>query len=380
VKSKPTAPPAAQTVSRRRVAIIGSVGVPNRYGGPEAFAESISPALLERGYEVVVTCDSSRYQDDLSREFRGVRRVFIGVNANGARSMLHDLLAFLAVFWRADFVLVLGVSGGLFFPLFRALCTLFRTRLLVNIDGVEWRRPKWSGFGKLVLYVSDALAQLCSHVIIYDNDALFEYVLRPGKSACVEYSGDHAVLHATPRAPTSVSAADVHALTICRIEPENNCHVLIEGFLNSPTPSYVFVGNWERSEYGQELRRKYASEKRLKLLDPIYDPEEVFSLRSSCVRYLHGHSVGGTNPSLAEILFFDCEIFCWDCAFNRSTASDAARYFNSAAELARLLGAPAVKRIDRSGIRGRYTTQAIVSKLLVAFDASQRRERIVGAQ
>jgi glycosyltransferase involved in cell wall biosynthesis len=358
---------------RPRVAIIGSVGIPNRYGGPEAFAESIAPALLERGYEVTVTCDPSRYRDDLSRDFRGVRRIFIDVNANGASSMLHDFLAFFAVFWRAEYVLVLGVSGGLFFPLFRMMCALARCRLLVNIDGVEWRRAKWSGFGKLVLYLSDWLAQQCAHVIIYDNDALLEYVLRPAKAACVEYIGDHAVFAHPPRDPRSVARADVHALTICRIEPENNCHVLIEGFLKSRAPSYVFLGNWQRSEYGRELVRKYANESRLKLLDPIYDPEEVYALRGACVRYLHGHSVGGTNPSLAEILYFDCAIYCWDCSFNRATAGEAASYFNGADELAALLDAPAPAPRDRARVRNRYSTKAIVSKLIDAFGVGRKR-------
>lgn len=345
---------------------MGSVGVPNRYGGPEAFAESITPALVEQGFEVAVTCDKSRYLDDLSSDFKGVRRVFIPVNANGVSSPLHDLLAFLAVVRVSDYILVLGVSGGLFFPFFRILCAMTGCRLLVNIDGVEWRRSKFSGMGKVVLYVSDWLAQRCAHVVIYDNDALLEYVLNPAKSACVEYSGDQAVLRGAARAASS-SATDVYALTICRIEPENNCDLLIEGFLKSSAPSYVFVGNWDRSEYGRALRRRYAAESRLKLLDPIYDPQEVFRLRSSCIRYLHGHSVGGTNPSLVEILFFDCEIYCWDCSFNRRTALDAARFFSSADDLAQLLDAPAAVPADRSLIRSRYTTRAIVTKLLTAF-------------
>ena len=132
-----------ESKQRRHLAIIGSVGIPNRYGGPEAFAESIAPALVAKGYEVTVTCDRSRYTDDLSEIFNGVRRIFIGIGANGATSPLHDLVAFMRVVRRAHYILVLGVSGGLFFPLFRLACVLTGSRLLVNIDGVEWRRSKF---------------------------------------------------------------------------------------------------------------------------------------------------------------------------------------------------------------------------------------------
>lgn len=354
------------TSSQEHIAIIGSVGVPNRYGGPEAFAESISPVLARRGFRVTVTCDKSRYLDDLSPDFRGVQRRFIAVSANGASSPLHDLLAFLCVVRSADHILVLGVSGGMFFPLFRLLCAIMGARLLVNIDGVEWRRAKFGWFGKTVLYCSDWLAQRCAHVVIYDNDALIDYVLYPGKSACVEYSGDHA-LQAAGSAVSAPSPAQPYALTVCRIEPENHCDLLIEGFLASSLPLYTFIGNWDRSEYGRTLRRRYAGEPRLRLLDPVYDPRELYRWRTSCSFYLHGHSVGGTNPSLVEMLFFDCDILCYDCSFNRATAGSAARFFGDARELGRLLNSTPVVPTDRAAVRQRYSTEAIVSRLLAAL-------------
>jgi glycosyltransferase involved in cell wall biosynthesis len=364
--------PVESKQQRRHIAIIGSVGVPNRYGGPEAFAESIAPALVAKGFEVTVTCDRSRYMDDLSERFKGVRRVFIGIGANGATSPLHDLVAFMRVVRRAHYILVLGVSGGLFFPVFRLACALTGSRLLVNIDGVEWRRSKFGPLGKLVLYCSDLLAQWFAHVIIYDNDALLPYVRQPPKAACVEYSGDHAVLSEPPAASDQ---AERYALTICRIEPENNCDVLIEGFLQSSFARYVFVGNWSRSEYGRELRRRYAGEPRLQLLDPVYEPRELYRLRSHCTVYLHGHSVGGTNPSLVEMLFFDCDILCWDCSFNRVTAGDAARFFTSAEHLAQLLTAGPATVANREPIRRNYTRDAIVAKLSAALEHSDVRAR-----
>jgi glycosyltransferase involved in cell wall biosynthesis len=352
---------------KKRIAVIGSAGIPNRYGGPEAFAESIAPVLAAQGFEVIVTCDRSKYPDRQGEPdvFRGVRREFIGVNANGARSILHDLLAFLRVANQADYILALGVSGGIFFPLFRLICAFSGARLLVNIDGVEWRRDKFNVIAKIVLLLSDWLAQRFAHVIIYDNDALLDYVRHPRKAACVEYIGDQALL---PKAGAPRTDAAPFALTVCRIEPENNCDIIIQGFLKSSLASYVFVGNWDRSEYGRELRRKYASEPRLKLTDAIYDPKVIFELRQNCSAYLHGHSVGGTNPSLVEILFFDCQIFCFDCSFNRATAGAAVHYFADPAQLGRCIDAERGPVPDRSAVRQKYSTQAIVDRLQAALD------------
>ncbi len=356
------------TSTERTIAIVGSAGIPNRYGGLEAFAENIAPELLKHRFKVFVTCDKGSYVDDLTPEFRGVRRVFVPIGANGATSPFHDLLAFFATF-RADYVLVLGVSGGFFFPVFRAICALTGARLLVNIDGVEWRRSKFRSLAKLVLFWSDWLAQRCAHLVIYDNEALLPYVNYPKKSVCVEYSGDQASRPRVERT-TASSAESPYALTICRVEPENNCDLLIEGFLRSSLNSYVFVGNWNRSAYGRSLRERYSKEGRLRLVDPIYEPEELFRLRSGCTFYLHGHSVGGTNPSLVEMLFFDCDILCWDCSFNRATAKDAARYFVGVDDLARLLDGGAILGVDRTEVRSRYSTDTIVAKLLGALERS----------
>lgn len=350
-----------------RIAIIGSAGIPNRYGGPEAFAESIAPVLVASGYDVTVTCERSKYPDRQGETdtFKGVRRRFLGVKANGASSILHDLFAFLRVARHHDYILALGVSGGIFFPLFRLYCAQTGARLLVNIDGVEWRRDKFNLAAKTVLLVSDWLAQRFAHVIIYDNDALLDYVRHPRKSACVEYIGDQAV---RPDDASSAVSSEPYALSICRIEPENNCEVLIEGFLKSSIPRYIFVGNWERSEYGRELRRRYGSDPRLQLADAIYDPARIFELRRHCAAYLHGHSVGGTNPSLVEILYFDCQIFCFNCTFNRATAGATVHYFADSDQLGQKIDTERGPAPDRTVVRQKYSTDAIVNRLLAALN------------
>ncbi len=294
--------------------------------------EHCGPVIAAEVESVTVTCDARLYPDR-TPQFNNMLRRFIPVRANGGMSVLHDALAFLTVWRSSTHIVVLGVSGGLWFPVFKLFCSLGGKRLAVNIDGVEWRRSKFSPIKRRLLRLFDYLAQRCADVVIYDNPALRPYVLPQALSRAVQigYSGDHVL-----RLP-SISRQSGSALTVCRIEPENNLDVLIEGALRSNLQHYTIVGNWGHSVYGQALRERYASESRLSLLDPIYDSLRLAELRESCEFYLHGHSVGGTNPSLVEMLFYDCKLLCFDVPFNRETAGTSADYFISAEALALLL-------------------------------------------
>jgi glycosyltransferase involved in cell wall biosynthesis len=351
-----------ETIVSCRAAFIGSAGVPNRYGGFEAFLEFCGPAIARRVQQVLVTCDATLYPDR-EPEFLGMRRVFIPVRANGAMSVLHDLLAFLAVFRQATHIVVLGVSGAPWFPLFRMLCALSGKRLLVNVDGVEWRRAKFSSHRRRLLRAFDALAQTFAHRVIYDNAGLRTFLLRHVRQHAIElaYSGDH-VRHLPGVLPVPSTA-----LTVCRIEPENSVDLLIEGVLRSRIAQYTVVGNWNHSNWGRELRERFRHESRLSLLDPIYDADELARLRGSCGVYLHGHSVGGTNPSLVEMLFYECRLLCLDVPFHHHTAGDCAAYFHDADSLASALDNPPQVSGDRRARRQAFTAERIADGYVAAM-------------
>lgn len=351
-----------------RVAFIGSAGIPNRYGGFESFLEHCGPCFAASTESTVVTCDAKLYQDDNSSDFKGVGRIFLRTRANGASSIFHDLLAFIRVYHFSTHIMVLGVSGGPWFPLFQLMCRLGGKRLGVNIDGVEWRRSKFSKTKQFILRVFDYMAQKFSDVVVYDNAELFEYVLSSARKRAVEigYSGDHVLrLLDVKRDPST-------ALTVCRIEPENNIDLLIKGALQANLVRYTIVGNWNNSAYGRELRASYVSESRLELLDPIYESNRLAELRESCGIYLHGHSVGGTNPSLVEMLFYDCAILCLDVGYNRATAGQGASYFMDVSTLTAAInlvidGAFGCDMLTRADIRKKYTSKAIATAYLAAM-------------
>lgn len=348
------------------ISFIGSAGIPNRYGGFESFLEHCTPAIIKHGIRVLVTCDRRIYEDR-NPSFNGVKRIFLRIPANGGWSIMHDLLAFFVTFPSSTHIIVLGVSGGIWFPLFRLLCAASGKRLLVNIDGVEWRRSKFGKAKRMLLRTFDYLAQRFAHHVIYDSEVLQGYLIpcAKEKASCIAYPGDHVI-----RTENSKRRANT-ALTICRIEPENNLALLIEGALKSNISMYTIVGNWNHSHYSRELRNQYKSQTKLNLIDPIYNPKALAQLRESCEFYLHGHSVGGTNPSLVEMLFYDCTLLCFDIDFNRHTAEDCARYFNNPESLAKLLNSQVeLNPNKRSAIRNRYTAELIASKYIKAAQSA----------
>ena len=338
------------------MAFIGAAGVPNVYGGFESFLESCGPLIATFFGKVYVTCDRARYQN---REplWNGIHRIFISIPANGALSVVHDVCAFFAVIWRSDVVIVLGVSGGVFFPVFRITCWLLNKRLFVNVDGVEWRRQKYSRLKSWFLFVSDRIAQICSHAVIIDNEALRPFLIRIARNAAwsIAYAGDHVL-----RLQERTLADSARVLTVCRIEPENSCHILLSAFSKAGVGRYSFVGNWAASQYGRDLFEQYSGFDRIDLLPPTYDTSDLARLREDCTLYLHGHSAGGTNPSLVEMLFYDCEIAALDCAFNRETAGDEIDFFANEQELAAIIVSHnPTDTFLRPISRTRYTRQLI---------------------
>lgn len=350
-----------------RVAFIGSAGIPNRYGGFESFLEHCAPLIAEVTQSTIVTCDASLYQDDITDNYRGVHRIFLSIRANGASSILHDLIAFFRVYRKSSHIMVFGVSGGLWFPLFLLMCRMGGKRLGVNIDGVEWRRTKFTRTTQYLLRLFDYLAQRFSDFLVYDNSGLAPYVSHIEKRRAFEiaYSGDHVLRFGREAKPYT-------ALTICRIEPENNLDLLIAGALQSSLKHYTIVGNWNGSAYGRSLRENFQKENRLSLLDPIYDQSSLAELREGCSVYLHGHSIGGTNPSLVEMLYYDCALICFDVIYNKATAGDCAYYFTDSDSLSICIdsilnGQPAENMALRESLRVKYSSQAIANAYLAAL-------------
>ncbi|KZW98852.1 glycosyl transferase [Pseudoalteromonas luteoviolacea] len=308
------------------VSVVGTVGVPACYGGFESLVENLLPSNRIG----LVYCTKKAYSDEF-KEYKGANLKYWPLDANGAQSIPYDVLSILhTLLFSKNNLLVLGVSGAIALPLFK----LFTNRKVVtNIDGLEWKRGKWGAFAKWFLKFSEKVAVKYSDTVIADNAAIAEHVKSAyGKEAeVIAYGGDHAIT-----GPIS-SEKKGFALALCRIEPENNVSMILEAYAKTPEKMLKFIGNWDNSEFGRQLKKKYASYSNIEIIDPIYDINKLFEIRSVATYYIHGHSAGGTNPSLVEMMFFGIPIYCFDCNYNRASTEDKAFYFSSASQLSELI-------------------------------------------
>ena len=324
----------------RSVAIVGSVGVPANYGGFETLAENLVlyGAKHSSNVHINVFCSASAYPGKPST-YSGASLWYVPLNANGWQSIPYDILSILwAVAKRVDTILILGVSGALILPFVRLVSN---AKLITNVDGVEWRRDKWRGFAKRFLKFAEWCAIKFSHKVIADNQGIANYLMDTygASSAVIEYGGDSAVENKQSiRRPSGLSELPLeYMFALCRIEPENNVEMILSAFSKLRIRHLVFVGNWDHSDYARKLKSLYENDEYVHLMSPIYDPQLLCFLRGNASAYVHGHSAGGTNPSLVEVMHFGIPIFAFDCVFNRYTTEEMAKYFRGEDELMELI-------------------------------------------
>ena len=346
------------------ISIIGTVGVPATYGGFETLAENLVRFQNERELSVTlhVYCSAPAYAERAQMYF-SARLHFLPLSANGVQSIPYDIWSlFSAVLRGTDRILLLGVSGAVALPFIRLLSN---ARIVTNIDGIEWRRKKWRGAAKWFLRFSERLAVRYSHEVVADNAGIADYVRETYGLDChvIAYGGDHAV-QVAPK-PYLGNLPEQYAFALCRIEPENNVDMILEAFSKQTAVPIVFVGNWDNSVYGKGLRERFGGLPHLHLLDPIYDVGVLRHLRERAILYVHGHSAGGTNPSLVEMMHFGVPVTAFDCVFNRHTTGGKAWFFANADQLATLLVSSSPGAAKENGAamlvlaRERYTWDVI---------------------
>lgn len=325
-----------------KVAIIGIQGVPANYGGFESLVENLIDKHCSPDIQYTIFC-SSKDMPDRRKKYKGYHLRYIGFHANGVSSIFYDVLSMMHVIREYDTILILGISGCIFLPLLRLFS---KSKIVVNIDGLEHRRKKWGKLARWFLRFSERCAVRSADVVIADNKGIQDYVTETyhRSSELIAYGGDHVIRNVTEEQQQAIlkryGLHDIkYAISVCRIEPENNCHVTLQAFAQSGKP-FVFIGNWEHSPYAKKLRKDYAEVQNIKMLNAIYDLDTLFTLRSNAAYYVHGHSAGGTNPSLVEAMFFGMPIIAFDVVYNRETTHNQGYYFSTTDDLVRILSLP----------------------------------------
>ncbi|MFN0292443.1 DUF1972 domain-containing protein [Pedobacter helvus] len=335
-------------MEKNRIAIIGTVGLPARYGGFETLAEHLVSELSDQ-YRFTVYCSGKKYKkEDRLKTFRGAQLKYIPLEANGIQSIPYDTISILHALMKNDVLLILGVAGSWILPFIRLFT---RKKIIISIDGIEWKRDKWPLAAKLFLWWSEKIAVKFSHIDISDNESIQDYTALRYKtlSRVIEYGADH-TLTVEPVADDFQKypfLKEPYCVKVCRIEPENNVHLVLEAFSQIREKTLVMVGNWNNSEYGRKLKNEYATVKNIVLLDPIYNQREIDLIRGNAELYIHGHSAGGTNPSLVEAMYLGLPVLAFKVSYNITTTEAKAHYFSSVNELVDLLNSTGQQNLNK---------------------------------
>jgi glycosyltransferase involved in cell wall biosynthesis len=343
---------------KKKVAIIGTVGLPANYGGFETLTDHIVRNLGEQ-YDLTVYCSGKKYpSEERKPKYLNARLKYLPLDANGIQSILYDSISILHSLFYADVLLILGVAGAWLLPFVKLFTN---KKIIISIDGIEWKREKWNMLAKSYLWWAEKMAVKYSHIDISDNESIQDYTaLRYGSlSRIIEYGADH-TLSVQPTIEDKIKYGFLrmpYAFKVCRIEPENNVHEVLFAFSELPKHNFVIVGNWNKSEYGKELREKYKSFNNIFMLDPIYDQRSLDMIRGNALVYVHGHSAGGTNPSLVEAMYLGLPIISFQVSYNKTTTENKALYFNNAAELKNIIETTAVASLKEIGKEMRHIAQ-----------------------
>lgn len=326
------------------IAIIGSRGIPNRYGGFEKFTEILSTELVKKGKKVYVSCEYA--EEPKASKYNGVNLFYFPIKPpkiNLLRIFYEFLYDGYSLFWasrNANTVYMLGYSAALLF----FIPKLFGKELLVNPDGMEWKRSKFNGLIKSLLKLSENLAVFWADTMIADSKAIKEYLdnkyninsifIPYGATKIKEIDWNQEIL---PGKIKNLKINPSYYLVVARLEPENNIKMIIEGYLKSKTiKPLIIVGDFADSDYENSIKKIIEGspkDKKIVFTGSIYDPELLNMLRQNCYAYIHGHSVGGTNPSLLEGIISKNLVIAHDNVFNEEVCSKNALYFKDSDEV-----------------------------------------------
>ena len=316
--------------TRRSLAILGTRGVPAAHGGFETFAEHLSLYLVEQGWHVSVYCQhevETVSRDSWIDNWKGVERINIEVARTGPMATLDfDWRSVLQAADRDSVCLVLGYNSAIMLPYLR----LKGRTVMTNMDGLEWRRPKWSRPVRAWFWLNEWIAAWTSHRLIADHPAIADHLsTRRSRDAIVmiPYGGMPVV--AAPAAPVIGLGLepDRYLVSIARIEPDNNILPIVQAFSRRPRAMKLAVLGTFDDGVCYHRAVKAAASPDVVFPGAIYDADTIRAIRFHARAYVHGHTVGGTNPSLVEALWAGNAVLAHDNAFNRWTAGPEQFYF-----------------------------------------------------
>lgn len=325
--------------SQRTLRILGTRGVPAAHGGFETFAEQLALYLVARGWRVVVYCQEAGEGPVFEDRWEGVERVHIPVKGDGPKStIVFDWQATLHASRHRDLCLTLGYNTAVF-------CALLRLKgvpNVINMDGIEWSRAKWGPVAKTWFWLNDWAGCWLGNHLVADHPEIKVHLssrVRADKITTIAYGADRVAAMPEDAVRVLGLVPGRYLTLVARPEPENSILEVVSGFSRRERGMQLAVlGNYnDANAYHRAV--KAAAGPEVRFLGAIYDKPVVQALRFHSAAYVHGHQVGGTNPSLVEALGAGNAVIAHDNRFNRWVAGEGARYFADADQFSSVLDA-----------------------------------------
>lgn len=317
-----------------RIVMLGTRGVPAAYGGFETAVEEIGRRLVEAGHEVTVYC---RGAEDKADTYRGMRLVHLpAAKRKALETLSHTFLSVVHLLFsrcRYDAAFVFNSANAVFLPVLR----LKRLPVAVHVDGLEWKRTKWGTWGRRYYRMAEALSVRWADALIADARGIATYYTEEFGAST------HLLVYGAPIqvAPHSNRIAELgvtpHAyhLVVARFEPENHVLEIVQGYASSTaTHPLIVVGSAPYADkYTAAIAAAAEGDPRIRLVGGVWDQTLLDQLYANALTYLHGHSVGGTNPSLLRAMGAGTAVIAFDVTFNREVLDEQAWFFAGPAEV-----------------------------------------------
>jgi glycosyltransferase involved in cell wall biosynthesis len=310
-----------------RIAMVGTRGVPARYGGFETCVEEVGRRLADRGHLVTVYCRRVEGQV-ASDNYEGMQLVHLpALKRRSLETLSHTALSVSHLLrHRTDAVVMFNAANSPFLPLLRAA----RIPVATHVDGLEWMRAKWGPIGQRYYRAAESLSVKWSDALIADASGIQQYYTDEFAvdTELISY-GVPLVAHGFDRLPELSIQPDGYHLVVARFEPENHVYEIVDGYVrsNAKLPLVVVGSAPYANDYTDSIRR--LGDSRVRFLGGVWDQNLLDQLYGNARSYLHGHSVGGTNPSLLRAIGAGAPTTAFDVIFNREVLGDAGTYFST---------------------------------------------------
>jgi len=370
--------------NKLKVAILGAKGYPFVYGGYDTLVKELGERLQKRGIEVTVYCHSSLFEKK-PKTVNGINLVYLpAIEKKSFTQLTHSFLSMVhACFTDVDVIFVVNSGNG---P-FGLISKIFRKPTAINVDGLEWLRPKWKGLGSRYFKIASKLSTVLYDQVINDSHEMQKVYedLFAASSRVIAYG-------ANPKEPSDSTkiekwnlAPQDYFLIVGRLIPDNNADLIIEGFVKSDSKrKLVIVGDAPyQDEYVQKV--KNVPDDRIVFTSYVTDSEELAALYHNCYAYLHGHEYGGTNPAMLKALGYGCAILALDTPFNQEMLQNGKHgwYFDKTSEAirdavelseARLQDMQELRFTAREGLTQMYDWEHVTDQYVEVFETLAKKQ------